>query len=108
MRNLLSMDDLSNAEIMGLIHQAIAIKNGQIAPFNQTYFVSNLFYENSTRTKKSFEMAQAKMGMQTIDFEVSTSSVNKGETLYDTCKTMEAIGCDALVIRHPEKNTMIN
>lgn len=47
-------------------------------------------------------MAQAKLGMKTIDFEVSTSSVNKGESLYDTCKTMEAIGCQALVIRHPE------
>ena len=102
MRNLLSMEDLSNAEIMGLIHQAIAIKKGQIKPFDKPYFISNLFYENSTRTKKSFEVAQAKMGMQTIDFEVSTSSVNKGESLYDTCKTMEAIGCDALVIRHPE------
>ncbi|MGY4104683.1 aspartate carbamoyltransferase catalytic subunit [Ignavigranum ruoffiae] len=102
MMNLLSMDHLSKEEMMALIDRAIAIKEGNIAPFDKTLYVSNLFFENSTRTKKSFEMAQAKLGIHTIDFEVSTSSVNKGESLYDTCKTMEAIGCDALVIRHPE------
>lgn len=102
MKNLFSMEDLSKAEIMDLIDRAIRIKHGDQVPFSDKLYVSNLFFENSTRTKKSFEMAQAKLGMHTIDFEVSTSSVNKGESLYDTCKTMEAIGCDALVIRHPQ------
>ena len=102
MKHLLSMDDLSQDEIMALIDRALMIKQGDVTPFADRLYVSNLFFENSTRTKKSFEMAQAKLGMHTIDFEVSTSSVNKGESLYDTCKTMEAIGCDALVIRHPQ------
>lgn len=102
MKNLLSMELLSVEEIMALITKAIDIKQGKAQPFQENIYISNLFFENSTRTKKSFEMAQAKLGLKTIDFEVSTSSVNKGETLYDTCKTMEAIGCQALVIRHPE------
>lgn len=102
MKHLLSMDMLTVDEIMDLVTRAIAIKNGDVQPFQENVYISNLFFENSTRTKKSFEMAQAKLGMKTIDFEVSTSSVNKGESLYDTCKTMEAIGCQALVIRHPE------
>ena len=63
--------------------------------------VVNLFYENSTRTKVSFEMAE-KTKLNTITLDVATSSVSKGESLYDTCKTLEAIGADALVIRHPD------
>ncbi len=51
-----------------------------------------------------FEMAELKLGLKTISFETSTSSVSKGESLYDTCKTLESIGCDLLVIRHPFNN----
>lgn len=65
--------------------------------------MANLFFENSTRTKMSFVVAQNKLGLKSIDFEVSTSSVNKGETLYDTCKTLEMIGINMLVIRHSKK-----
>src|SRR5690606_3539065 len=66
------------------------------------YTVSNLFFEPSTRTKTSFEMAERKVGIEVLPFETSFSSTLKGETLYDTIKTLEAIGLDALVIRHPE------
>src|SRR5699024_12818980 len=62
--------------------------------------VVNLFYENSTRTKVSFEMAEKKLNLTQLPFDVATRSVSKGESLYDTCKTLEAIGADALVIRH--------
>ena len=54
----------------------------------QQMFAANLFFEPSTRTKSSFEMAERKLGLDVIPFEVKTSSVQKGETLYDTVKTL--------------------
>lgn len=101
MKQLHSITELSNDTIMTTIQRAIEIKGGQVTNFNDVY-VANLFFENSTRTKCSFEMAERKLGMQVIPFETSTSSVSKGESLYDTCKTLESIGCNVLVIRHPE------
>lgn len=103
MDNLLSMQQLSTDDMLRIVKRAVAIKNGAYEPFSQQLFVANLFFENSTRTKLSFEVAEARLGMERIPFEVSTSSVQKGESLYDTCKTLEAIGCDALVIRHPQE-----
>jgi len=88
---------------MTTIQRAIVIKNGNVANFSEIY-AANLFFENSTRTKCSFEVAERKLGMQVIPFETGTSSVTKGESLYDTCKTMESIGCNVLVIRHPEND----
>jgi aspartate carbamoyltransferase catalytic subunit len=63
-------------------------------------FSANLFFEASTRTKCSFEVAERRMGLSVVPFEVQTSSVQKGETLYDTVKTLEAIGVNTIVIRH--------
>lgn len=103
MRHLHSITDLSNEAIMTTIQRAIEIKNGNVANFSEIY-AANLFFENSTRTKCSFEVAERKLGMQVIPFETGTSSVTKGESLYDTCKTMESIGCNVLVIRHPEND----
>lgn len=103
MTSLLTIGDLSNEELMGLIHRALELKAGAKPIHRPDLFVANLFFENSTRTKKSFEVAERKLGMQVIDFEVSTSSVQKGETLYDTCKTLESIGVDLLVIRHSQE-----
>lgn len=103
MRQLHSITELSNEAIMTTIERAIEIKNGHVPNFNNVY-VANLFFENSTRTKCSFEMAERKLGLQVIPFETSTSSVSKGESLYDTCKTLESIGCNVLVIRHPEND----
>lgn len=103
MRHLHSITELSNEAIMTTIERAIDIKNGNVANFPEIY-AANLFFENSTRTKCSFEVAERKLGMQVIPFETGTSSVTKGESLYDTCKTMESIGCNVLVIRHPEND----
>ena len=103
MRNLLSMNDLSVTEIMEIIKRAIDIKNGNYNLRTDKKYIANLFFENSTRTKLSFEMAERKLGIETIPFDIAMSSVQKGESLYDTCKTLEAIGCDALVIRHPDE-----
>ena len=105
MEHLLSMEHLSNSEIYDLITIACQFKSGErpLPQFNGQY-VSNLFFENSTRTKCSFEMAEQKLGLKLINFETSTSSVKKGESLYDTCKTLESIGVDLLVIRHSQNS----
>ena len=71
-------------------------------PYEDHPIVSNLFFEDSTRTHKSFEVAEIKLGLERLDFDVKTSSVNKGETLYDTILTLSALGVDVCVIRHPE------
>src|SRR5437660_1042503 len=62
----------------------------------------NLFYEDSTRTRTSFELAGKRLGADVINMSVSTSSVNKGETLLDTAATLNAMHCDLLVVRHGE------
>lgn len=102
MKNLVKMSNLSNEEVYSLINRALKLKNGEKVNEREDLYVANLFFENSTRTKCSFEAAERHFKLNVINFETSTSSVNKGETLYDTCKTLEMIGCDMLVIRHSE------
>jgi len=102
MKHLLTTNELSVEEIFAILNDAISFAEGAVwRPKNQT-FAANLFFENSTRTKSSFEVAERKLGLDVIPFEVSTSSVQKGESLYDTVKTLEAIGANVLVIRHSE------
>ncbi|GAX47352.1 aspartate carbamoyltransferase catalytic subunit [Pseudolactococcus reticulitermitis] len=104
-KHLTSMALLSNDEVLGLIKRAQDFKYQRIKPvFNRQFFVANLFFENSTRTHKSFEVAEKKLGLDVIEFEASTSSVKKGETLYDTVLTMSAIGVDVCVIRHTDED----
>lgn len=102
MKSFTSMRHLSTEDMMSIIHRAIEFKEGRIE--EHPVYAANLFFENSTRTKCSFEMAERRLGMKVIPFETSTSSVTKGESLYDTCKTLESIGVDVLVIRHPEND----
>ncbi|EOL46195.1 aspartate carbamoyltransferase [Enterococcus phoeniculicola] len=101
LKHLLTIEALTDQEVMGLIRRAQEFKNGaQWTPQRRQYFATNLFFENSTRTHKSFEVAEKKLGLDVIEFEASTSSVQKGETLYDTVLTMSALGVDIAVIRH--------
>ena len=62
----------------------------------------SLFFEDSTRTRTSFELAGKRLGADVINMSVSTSSVNKGETLLDTAATLNAMNCDLLVVRHDQ------
>ncbi|QDH14409.1 aspartate carbamoyltransferase catalytic subunit [Formicincola oecophyllae] len=64
--------------------------------------VINLFFEDSTRTRTSFELAGKRLGADVVNMTVATSSVNKGETLLDTASTLNAMRCDLLVIRHAQ------
>ncbi|MBT2637207.1 aspartate carbamoyltransferase catalytic subunit [Bacillus sp. ISL-39] len=102
--DLLTTSQLSEQEIQEIILSAGEFASGKTWQPKEKLYISNLFYEPSTRTKSSFEMAERKLGLEVIPFEVQTSSVLKGETLYDTVKTLEAIGTDALVIRHSADN----
>lgn len=100
--NLVTVADMDAADAIDLIHEAQAYKAGKKAVLTAPAYAVNLFFENSTRTKTSFQMAQMKLGMHVLEFEAGTSSVKKGESLYDTVKTMESIGVNVAVIRHPE------
>lgn len=103
LKHLVTMETLSNHEVMGLIKRGIDFKNGRarFKPQRQ-YVAANLFFESSTRTHKAFEMAELKLGLQVMDFDAKASSVNKGETLYDTILTMSALGVDICVVRHTD------
>lgn len=102
--SLLTMKDLSREDILDILNDArafhISTKDWQL-PMRKA-LVANLFFEPSTRTHFSFISAEMQLGCRQTDFEASTSSVTKGETLYDTVKTFEAVGYDAVVIRHPQ------
>ena len=102
MENLLSMEHLSNEEIMHMLDRAAAFEHGEAASLTKKYHIANLFFEPSTRTKTSFEMAERNLGLEVIPFDAGFSSALKGETMYDTVKTLEMIGLDAVVIRAKE------
>ncbi len=102
MKNLLSMNELHLEEINTILQRAEEFEHNATSNLTKTFTVANLFFEPSTRTKMSFEMAERKLGLHVLSFEASTSSTQKGETLYDTVKTLEAIGVDAVIIRHVE------
>jgi len=101
-KHFVSADQVSPKAALALIDRAEAFKQGASRQFDHPIYVSNLFFENSTRTHTSFEMAENKLGLTVISFDPAHSSVSKGETLSDTIKTLNAIGVNLAVIRHPE------
>lgn len=101
--NILKLADLEVKEIEEILSLATNFKSGKKKiNYNGDKIIANLFFEPSTRTHYSFEIAELKLGCKTIDFTAETSSIKKGETLYDTVKTFESLGVDAVVIRHRE------
>ena len=102
MKHLFDLKSLSIEEINHILDEAEEFKAGKKYDGNKGKIVANLFFEPSTRTHYSFVVAENKLDMKVIDFAPSSSSMNKGETLYDTVKTFEALGVDALVIRATE------
>lgn len=99
--SLLRIRDLSKDELMGILEDAqgfeVLHKDWQLP---ESKLVANLFFEPSTRTHYSFASAELQLGCKVEDFTAEGSSVEKGETLYDTVKTFESIGYEAVVIRH--------
>ncbi|MFZ7946657.1 MULTISPECIES: aspartate carbamoyltransferase catalytic subunit [Bacillaceae] len=100
LQHLLTTNELKVEEIYQILEDAKRFSDGMVWRPDQQMFTANLFFEASTRTKCSFEVAERRLGLGVIPFEVETSSVQKGETLYDTVKTLESIGVNAIVIRH--------
>ncbi|MEC1668085.1 aspartate carbamoyltransferase catalytic subunit [Bacillus sp. FSL K6-1005] len=102
MKHLTTMSELSTGEIKDLLQTAQDLKNGKTDHQLPGKFAANLFFEPSTRTRFSFEVAEKKLGMNVLNLDGTSTSVQKGETLYDTIRTLESIGVDACVIRHSE------
>ncbi len=105
MKHLLSIDDLGAdgiAQVMRLTDNFVEVSGRAIpkVPTLRGKTVVSLFYEDSTRTRLSFETAAKRLSADTMTFSVSSSSVNKGESLRDTVETIEAMGVDAVVVRH--------
>lgn len=105
MKDLVSVADVSREEISEIFrladHYKQKFREGQ-RKFDDLrgYSVLLVFFENSTRTRTSFELAGKILGADTINISASSSSVKKGETLYDTVKTLEAMNTDFIVMRH--------
>jgi aspartate carbamoyltransferase catalytic subunit len=104
-KHLLSINDLSEAqaiEILDTASELAKISDGPMKklPTLRGRTVVNLFFEDSTRTRISFESAAKRLSADVINFSAKGSSVSKGESLKDTAQTLQAMGADAVVIRH--------
>ena len=97
LNGLLTLKQLSISKIMDILNYSLEFKNGLCVSYSGKRFAT-IFFENSTRTHYSFIMAMKKLGIDVFDCNVQVSSVQKGETLYDTIKTFEAIGVDGVVV----------
>src|ERR671916_75961 len=105
-KHLLGLEELSADEIRFVLDTAkglaeVSTRSVKKVPALRGRVVVNAFWEASTRTRTSFELAAQRLSADTIDFSEKFSSVNKGETLIDTARNIEAMGVDVIVIRHP-------
>ncbi len=99
--SLLGIEHLEDKEILGLLKLARRMNPLKARPLLRNKRIVLLFYEASTRTRSSFEVAAKSLGAITILVQSSGSSIEKGESLLDTGYTLRAVGADAIVIRHP-------
>ena len=105
-KDILGLREMPAEEIdeildVGMNMKKLLKQNIKKLPHLQGKSVTTLFYENSTRTRCSFELAAKYMGAHVVNIAASSSSVHKGETLVDTGKTLDAMKNDVIVIRHP-------
>ncbi|ETO92561.1 aspartate carbamoyltransferase catalytic subunit [Legionella oakridgensis] len=100
MRHFLQISQLSRQEAERLIERALIFKNHGRFPTYAQHTVANLFYENSTRTRVSFELAAKHLKMPVVNLDLQSSSEKKGEVIEDTIKTLAAMGISLMVIRH--------
>ena len=109
-KDLLGLADLSRSDIDTILNTAVPMKDVltrdiKKVPTLRGKVICTVFYENSTRTRTSFELAGKYLSADTVNLAVTTSSVQKGESLKDTIKTIEAMGTDVMVIRHSMSGT---
>jgi len=105
--HVISLADFTTAEYNTVLQtaasfQEVLSRRTKKVPTLQGQVVANLFFEPSTRTRSSFELAAKRLSADTLNFAASTSSMTKGETILDTAKTYLAMGTDIMVIRHKE------
>lgn len=105
-KDLLGLKELTTEEIEYILNTASTMKlivtsKNKKTPHLQGKSIITLFYENSTRTRLSFELASKYMSASAANVSASSSSVSKGETLIDTGKTIDMMGSDVVIIRHP-------
>lgn len=110
MRYFLQFDHLSDSQIEALLRQTHDIsRNLADSDYRELFagrIVANLFYESSTRTRVSFEVAARRLGMDVVNISARESSIEKGETLRDTLETLAAIGAEVAVVRHPQSGAL--
>ncbi|HON05194.1 MAG TPA: aspartate carbamoyltransferase catalytic subunit [Candidatus Ratteibacteria bacterium] len=104
-KDLLGLEDLSREEIEIILETARSFKEVSARPVKKVpalrgKTVVNLFFEPSTRTKTSFELAAKRLSADVLNFEVGTSSISKGETIVDTARNIEAMKVDCFIVRH--------
>ena len=109
-RHLLGLEELSAEEITLILDKAEVFRQAMDASERRIPLLTgrtcvNLFFEDSTRTRNSFSLAARRLGAEALDFSTSTSSLSKGETVIDTAKNIEAMGVDAVVVRHRTPGT---
>lgn len=109
LKHLLSMDGLTPAWITKILDKAESFigPDGRVSgpKVLEGKTVANLFFEPSTRTRSTFELAAKKLGAWVINLDIDQSSAKKGESIKDTYLTMLAMQCDAIVVRHPQEGT---
>lgn len=106
-RHILSLADFTADEYNAVLQTAasfteVLLRRTKKVPTLQARVVANLFFESSTRTRNSFELAAKRLSADTLNFSPGTSALAKGETILDTAKTFWAMGADLMVIRHRE------
>lgn len=100
MQHLIRTDDFTKQEIEALLKDAKKFSDGRFERILQDKIIITLFFENSTRTKSSFEIAAKRLGAEIIHLDVGQSSTKKGETLVDTAMNLDAMGPHAIIVRH--------
>ena len=100
MQHLIRTDDFSIEEIHTIFDDAARYADGRFERILADKIVITLFFENSTRTKSSFEIAAKRLGAEMIHLDVAQSSTKKGETLVDTATNLDAMGPNAIIVRH--------
>ena len=100
MEHLIRTDDFSVEEIGEILDDAKKFSDGRFDRILQDKIIITLFFENSTRTKSSFEIAAKRLGAEIVHLDVAKSSTKKGETLVDTAMNLDAMGPNAIIVRH--------
>ena len=110
LRHLITLDGLPRELLLRLLDRADALRGASAGGTRRLDLlagrtVMNLFFEPSTRTRTSFDLAAKRLGADVLNFDIASSSTVKGESLIDTLHTLEAMHCDAFVVRHKENGT---